>query len=435
MINRNIYFSTIQWFAFLLANSIALPIVIGNVFHLETTEILDLMQRIFFIVGLSSFIQATLGHRFPLADGPAGSWVSIFVIYAGMIQDQGMTIQDLLQILSGGIMIAGFILLLLGVTKWVQKLLFLFTPIVTGTFLFILAVQLGIVFFRGMMAKSSDTGQIDLVGFLLSLLVFIIIVFLITKGKGWIKSYSILIGIVFGWVLFLCLGKVHSSAFNNFEIMKLPKPFAWGFPQINGGIILTVVLFSFLLISNTVAAISAGGEVISTEKKLWKEKLNRATLVGGISHLLSAVFSTIAVVPIPATAGFVKITKQYNIKPFLLACVLLMLVSVFPGIVGFMASLPLPVASAALLATLIDMFRIALRSLNRQTINLRNRVIIGISIFCGIICIIFIPTNMFNSIPNSLQVIVRNGLLMATFLAMILETVWKEKKSKRNSLS
>ncbi len=137
---ENNYLSTIQWFVYLLANSIALPIVIGNMFHLSEQEVSSLMQRTFFIVGLSSFIQAKIGHRYPIADGPAGSWVSIFVIYASVGLQQGNSMMETLQILEAGLIISGIALLLLGITKWLRHLLFLFTPIVTGTFLFLLAI-------------------------------------------------------------------------------------------------------------------------------------------------------------------------------------------------------------------------------------------------------------------------------------------------------
>ncbi|WP_397223115.1 purine/pyrimidine permease [Peribacillus simplex] len=53
---------TIQWFIYLLSNPIALSIFTENVFCLSETEITDLMQRTFFIVGFSSFIQAKFGH-------------------------------------------------------------------------------------------------------------------------------------------------------------------------------------------------------------------------------------------------------------------------------------------------------------------------------------------------------------------------------------
>ncbi|QED49120.1 purine/pyrimidine permease [Cytobacillus dafuensis] len=426
MNSENKYISTFQWFVYLLANSVALPIVIGNVYQLSEQEISSLMQRTFFIVGLSSFIQAKFGHRYPIADGPAGSWVSIFVIYASVGLQQGNTMMETLQILEAGLLIAGLALFLLGITKWVQHLLFLFTPIVTGTFLFILAIQLSGVFFNGMVSSSNRAGHLDVLSFLLSLLVFLLIIFLNTKGKGWLKSYAILIGILFGWSIFAVLGKSQTTLTISSDLIRLPEAFAWGLPKFNGGIIVTAILFTFLLLSNTFAAITSAEEVVPHNKKSLQERLNSGTWAGGISHFLSAMFSTIAVVPLPATAGFVKLTKQYRILPFLTACGILITISIFPSIVGLLSSLPLPVASAALLATLIEMLGIALRSLTKQSLNERNLTIIGVAFLIGM-GIMFLPEETFSGLPNIIQNIFHNGLLIGTFVAITIDQLWKDK--------
>ena len=80
-------------------------------------------------------LQGWLGHRLPIADGPAGSWVGVFTVlaYATAGQDQ---LHSTLQILELGMIISGVILIGLGVTGFIGRILFLFTPLVTGTFYF-----------------------------------------------------------------------------------------------------------------------------------------------------------------------------------------------------------------------------------------------------------------------------------------------------------
>jgi xanthine/uracil permease len=426
MNTENKYFGTFQWFIYLLANSIALPIVIGNVFDLSATEISALMQRTFFIVGLSSFIQGKFGHRSPIVDGPAGSWVSIFVIFASIGTQQGFTMKETLQTLEAGLIVTGLFLILLGITKWVRHLLFLFSPIVTGTFLFILAIQLSGVFIKGMVSIDYNTGQMDGVSFLLAIFIFFFIIVLSLKSKGWLKNYAILLGILVGWSLFIIFGKGHRSFSISADWIKLPEIFPWGVPSLTGGVSVTAILFTFLLISNTFAAISAAEEAIPNNRGQFLDRLNRGTWIGGVSHLFSAIFSTIAVVPLPATAGFVRLTKQYRIIPFLFACGIMVVISLSPSIVGLLASLPLPVASAALLATLIEMLGIAIRSLTKQPLNDRNITIIGVSLLVGI-GIMFLPEDIFNGLPSIIQNIGKNGLLVGTFLAIIFEQLWKQK--------
>jgi xanthine/uracil permease len=427
MNTKNKYLSVFQWFIYLLANSIALPIVIGNVFQLSVAEISDLMQRTFFIVGLSSFIQGKFGHKYPIVDGPAGSWVSIFVIFASIGTQQGLTLEETLRTLEWGLIIAGLLLLLLGITKWVQHFLFLFSPIVTGTFLFILAIQLSAVFLKGMVLKDSDTGHMDVVSFILAIFTFFFIIVLSSKAKGWLKNYAILLGILAGWIVFLISGKGNQSvSILSTDIIKLPEIFPWGLPIISGSVSVTAILFTFLLMSNTFAAITAAEEAIPNNKGQFRDRLNLGTCIGGVSHLFSAVFSTIAVVPLPATSGFVRLTKQYRIIPFLFACGIMVMISLFPSVVGLLASLPLPVASAALLATLIEMFGIAFRSLTKQPLNDRNITIIGTALLFGI-GIMFLPDDIFNGLPYIIQHIGKNGLLIGTLLAILFEQLWKPK--------
>lgn len=63
-----------------------------------------------FVVGISSFLQGWIGHRLPIADGPAGSWVGVFTVlaYATAGQDQ---LHSTLQILELGMIISGVILI------------------------------------------------------------------------------------------------------------------------------------------------------------------------------------------------------------------------------------------------------------------------------------------------------------------------------------
>ena len=111
---------------FLLANAIALPIIIGGIFHLPIEDVSTLMRELL-VVGVSSFIQSWFGHRYPIADGPAGSWVSIFVILGQVAMHQGQSAKDVLQLLEGGLIISGILLFILGITGLVHRILRLFT--------------------------------------------------------------------------------------------------------------------------------------------------------------------------------------------------------------------------------------------------------------------------------------------------------------------
>ncbi|WP_411500966.1 purine/pyrimidine permease [Bacillus thuringiensis] len=420
--NQNHIMGTLQWFIFLLANSIALPIVVGGLFHLTTEEIFYLMQRTFFVVGISSFLQGWLGHRLPIADGPAGSWVGVFTVlaYATAGQDQ---LHSTLQILELGMIISGVILIGLGVTGFIGRILFLFTPLVTGTFLLLLCLQLSGVFLKGMLGITATASQIGGFTAIIAFSIFLFVIILSNFGKGFVKSYAVLIGLISGWILFLIAGKVTiPSQVNHF--VQLPQIFAWGLPKWNTGMAVSSFVMVCILVSNTVAAIIAINQATIQKATIEQKQLKDGTWVGGISHIISSIFSTVGVVPLPATAGFIRLTKQKNIRSFLLACMLLVVMSLFPSIIRYLASLPSAVASAVLMASFVQLIGIGLNNIKQVELNERNVTLLGVAVLFGS-GVMFLPSEALQSLPSVMQYIFGNGLFVGTVVSILLEQIWR----------
>ncbi|MGM2841091.1 purine/pyrimidine permease [Bacillus cereus group sp. Bce002] len=420
--NQNHIMGTLQWFIFLLANSIALPIVVGGLFHLTTEEIFYLMQRTFFVVGISSFLQGWLGHRLPIADGPAGSWVGVFTVlaYAAVGQDQ---LHSTLQILELGMIISGVILIGLGVTGFIGRILFLFTPLVTGTFLLLLCLQLSGVFLKGMLGITATASQIDGFTAIIAFSIFLFVIILSNFGKGFVKSYAVLIGLISGWILFLIAGKVTiPSQVNHF--VQLPQIFAWGLPKWNTGMAVSSFVMVCILVSNTVAAIIAINQATIQKATIEQKQLKDGTWVGGISHIISSIFSTVGVVPLPATAGFIRLTKQKYIRSFLLACMLLVVMSLFPSIIRYLSSLPSAVASAVLMASFVQLIGIGLNNIKQVELNERNVTILGVAVLFGS-GVMFLPSEALQSLPSVMQYIFGNGLFVGTVVSILLEQIWR----------
>ena len=420
--NQNHIMGTLQWFIFLLANSIALPIVVGGLFHLTTEEIFYLMQRTFFVVGISSFLQGWLGHRLPIADGPAGSWVGVFTVlaYATAGQDQ---LHSTLQILELGMIISGVILIGLGVTGFIGRILFLFTPLVTGTFLLLLCLQLSGVFLKGMLGITATISQIDGFTAMIAFSIFLFVIILSNFGQGFVKSYAVLIGLISGWVIFLIAGKVTiPSQVTHF--VQLPHIFAWGLPKWNTGMAVSSFVMVCILVSNTVAAIIAINQATIHKATIEQKQLKDGTWVGGISHIISSVFSTVGVVPLPATAGFIRLTKQKYIRSFLMACALLVVMSLFPSIIRYLASLPSAVASAVLMASFVQLIGIGFNNIKQVPMSERNVTILGVAVLFGI-GVMFLPSGVLQSLPSVMQYIFGNGLFVGTVVSILLEQIWR----------
>ncbi|SHM53586.1 purine/pyrimidine permease [Gracilibacillus kekensis] len=416
---------TIQWFIFLLASSVALPIVVGAIFEMSFSEVAGLMQRTFFIVGLASLLQSIIGHRMPIMEGPAGIWISIFSVMAATGLQNGTSLDGTLQLLETTMIITGVFLFLFGIFKISQYILPIFTPLVTGTFFFLLTVQLSGTFLQGMLGLQGDSAHIQVKEALIATFTFIVVLGLSIFAKGWLSSYSMFLGILFGWIIFIVV-EGQAPVIGNVALFALPQVFAFGEPVFDLSAIPIAFITAIILISNVVASVVAVDQTLGNTGGERKKEINRGTTVFGINHGLSGMFSSIANVPLSTSAGFIGLTGQKRKKPFVYASLLLMVIAFFPPIVTYISSIPSPVANAALMASFVQLVGLAIRNVTLVPLDNRRVTIIGIAYLIGM-GTMFLPAEVFSELPLLVQNVMSNGLLVGTALVIILEQIWKEK--------
>jgi xanthine/uracil permease len=414
---------SLQWFIFLLANGLGLPIVIGQLYHLSPIEVAELLQRTFLIIGFSTLLQVLFGHRLPLIDGPAGIWLGIFVVMGQIAANKGT-----LASLEGMLLIAAVVLIIFGVTGWLGKMLTVFTSLVTSTFLVLLSLQLSGVFLRGMLGIQSDATYFSGKQAGVAIFIFILVFVLSIWGQGWMKTYTVLIGIVLGWLGFLLLG-FSSPSIATDAFFSIPQVFVWGVPHFDVGIVVSGVLIGLVLMSNLVASVQAVNQVVPEKQRANQQRLNQSGWVSGISHAVSAFFSTIGMVSLSVSAGFVKITTQTRTNPLKVACIALILLSCFPPVTAFLAKLPGQVAYAAILPSFAQMFTIGIRTLMKEKLTDRRVTIFSLSVSLGV-GVMFLPLPIFQRFPSIAQYILGNGLLVGVAIVIFLDQIWRAKGDK-----
>ncbi|MBU6080092.1 MULTISPECIES: purine/pyrimidine permease [Allobacillus] len=416
-------FSIIQWFVFLLANAVAIPIVIGPLFDMSSIEVMQLMQRTFFIMGVACFLQGWIGHKMPIVDGPAGIWVSTFAVFAGTISTATGSAENSLRLLEMAMILTGIFLMLFGLFKISGKIISIFTPLVTGVFLTLLTVQLGGTFLQGM-TGVAEYAVIQIDATIVSFITFILVLVLSLFSHGWKKSYAVLIGIVVGWVVYELFIGTSSERPNGLQTISAPEWFAWGTPIWDWSLIPIALLTAVILLSNIVAALSAVTDVREEKARVSYGDMNRSSFTLGVNHGISGIFSGIAVITLASSAGFLKLTGEKRIRPFLIASAVLILASFFPSMIYYLAQIPAPIANAALLATFVELMGLGIKNLFSNRLDDRNTTIITVSLLIGS-GLMFFPADSFSGLSDMVRQVVSNGLLVGTAIAVILELIWK----------
>ncbi|MED4600822.1 purine/pyrimidine permease [Paenibacillus validus] len=425
--------ASIQWFMFLLAGSIAFPIIIGHAYQLPADEISGFMQRTFLVVGVSTLLGGWLGHRLPIVDGPAGIWVGVFVLMGQMAFLNQQDPMENLRLLEGSMLLAGTILAVLGAAGWMEKMLKLFTPLVNGVYLIILTFQLSGAMLKGMIGFSGTSTPIEPGNVAVSFSVFLLVLALSIWGKSWMKSYAVLTGMIAGWVVFVLVNGGESMP-RATALVSLPDLFAWGLPRLDAGTFISSVMVSLVLVSSVIVSVSSMRQVLSEREQMTGQpvgregRLEKGGLISGVSTILASVFSTIATVPFSVSSGFVRTTGQTRMLPFFIACLAFAAASFFPFVYAFLSTLPEPVANAAMLALFSQMVGIGISSVLKETLDQRRLTILGLSLTLGT-GVMFLPQAVFSGLPTVLQYIMSNGVLVGILTALLLEQTWLPKQA------
>lgn len=419
--------SALQWMIVTVSSSVAVPLAIGDIYGLSSEEVGILMQQTMFYVGLASFLQAWIGHRYPMIEGPAGLWWGIFIILAQIGTSAGIAPREIGQSFQLGLILAGVLFFLFGLLGWIGKIQRWFTPLVSGTYMVLLAVSLCSSFVSGMLgigyqhAKQVDPG-IALVSILI---VALVLMFLRTKRFA---SYAVLLGMTAGWGVYAMLGwtePIRPAA----QMIVMPTLFFWGAPKWDLGVVLTSLLTGFVLLTNLVTSMNVMGK--ATAAPPTAGLYNRGGIFTGVSHVLSGLSGVVGMIPLSIAAAVVETTKMAARLPFLLAMAGMMLIGLLPPISQFLAGLPTPVAYAGMFITYTQLLGFGLKDISSVELDSRAVLVAGSSILAGI-GVMFVPTTAWQNLPSFASFLFGNGLLLGVLVSMILEhLVFRQKREAK----
>ncbi|MFD3446772.1 purine/pyrimidine permease [Microbacteriaceae bacterium 4G12] len=422
--------STLQWVFFILAGSLVVPISVASAYGLDGTAAIEFVQRTLFVLGLAGILQALLGHRLPIQEGPAGLWWGIFSLYAGLGTVLFGSQTETLRVLQYAFLLSGIISILLSIFGLVDRLAKYFTPTVIGTYLFLLVAQLSGSFLKGMFGLEAGQTHVNGNIFLLSIAVVLISMF--CMKLPYLGRYSVLLSIVGGWILFAVFGFAKPITPTT-HIISLPSIFVFGTPRIEWNMALTVLFVTLLLLTNMLASIRVVQQVLAGQNEPYEEqRFKQAGMIAGINQLLGGLFSSVGPVAISGSAGFIAASKINKRLPFILGSLVIVAISLFPAVTSFFAAIPPAVGYAALCPVFAGMIGLAFKEF--ESVQNKEQLIrvTGLSLFTGI-GVMFIPAGAFSTLPPFLASFFSNGLVLGSVLAIGLEIGFSYKKNKQEA--
>ncbi|OAT85902.1 xanthine permease [Desulfotomaculum copahuensis] len=411
----------LQWLVFTLANLAVVPLVLGRALQLDAAGIASLAQRTLFFTGLASLLQILFGHRLPIMESPSGMWWGVFITLAALAPGLGQSMALLRTDLEMGLILAGVVLVLIGSSRLIGSALKLFTPPVTGSVLILLSLQLSGTLVKGMLGAGPGSPDVDLRAMFLSAVVVAVVFWASLKGRPFVRSVAVLVGIAAGWLLALPLQMAPPAPWAGMGLIQWPSLFAWGRPTFDAGIVVTCVLTGLLVLSNLVASVLAMERTIGREAS--RRVYDRGVAFNGLADILAGAGATVGVVPVSAGAAMVGMTRVASRLPFMVFTVLMMILGLLPPVGAFLSSIPVPVGYSVLLVSFCQMVGFGLRDYLRLKLDNRDFYVVGFTLLFGTGAM-FMPPAALAGLPALFRYILGNGFIAGMLICILLEHVF-----------
>ncbi len=280
------------------SGDVLVPLLIGAALHFSQEQLTYLVSIDIFMCGIATFLQL---KRTPLTG------IGLPVVLGCAVQ----AVNPLIQIgktyglgtMYGSIIGAGiFIFLIAGLFSKIKNL---FPPVVTGSLITIIGFTLIPVAFQnlgGGDTSAKDFGNLQAlgIGFLTIAIILLISVF----ARGFMKSVSILIGILVGTLIAGAMGMVSLKPVAEASWFHLPTLFYFGTPHFEWSSILTMILVSLTTMVESTGVFFALGDI--TGRKIEGDDLKRGYRAEGIAVILGGLFSTFPI------QRFLKMSASFN---------------------------------------------------------------------------------------------------------------------------
>ncbi len=415
---KSIPFGLQHVLAMFVAN-IAPIMIVTAASGLSTQETASLIQTAMIMAGIGTLIQLftvwKLGARLPIVMGISFTFVSVFC-YVGPKWGYGAII--------GAVLIGGVLEGLLGLfAKYWRKII---SPIVSACVVTAIGFSLLSVgansFAGGVGAADFGSAQNWILGSvtLISCILFNIF------AKGHLKQLSVLFGLVVGYIVALCMGKVDLSSLEGISLISLPQimPFK---PEFNLSAIVSVFMIFLVSATETIGDTSAMTNTVLGREATEKE-ISGSLACDGLISSLSACFGCMPITSFSQNVGLLAMTKVVNRYTIATGAGILLLAGIFPAFGAVLATLPEAVLGGCTIMMFGNIVISGLQMIGSCGFSQRNITIAALSLSIGL-GFTQVP-EMFNIFPNIIRTIFAENCVAVVFLAAIILNLIMPKEQK-----
>ncbi|HFF3187198.1 MULTISPECIES: xanthine permease PbuX [Bacillus] len=396
------------------AGAIIVPLIVGGGLGLNQKELTYLVSIDLLMCGVATILQA-LSNRFfgiglPVVLGCTFTAVGPMIAIG---KQYGVSS------IYGAIIAAGLFVVIFA--KLFGKLVKLFPPVVTGSVVTVIGVTLVPAAINDMAGGvgSKDFGSLENLALAFGVLLFIIIMY--RFFDGFIRSISILLGLLFGTIVAAFMGKVSLQAVGEADWFHGIQPFYFGTPTFELTPIITMILVACVGIVEATGVYFALSDICN--KKIGEKELTKGYRAEGLAMVLGGIFNAFPYTTYSQNVGLIQLTGVRN-RVIIYTCGgMLIALGFIPKIAAITTIIPKSVLGGAMLAMFGMVMAYGIKMLSSVDFGRQeNLLIVACSVGIGL-GVTVVPT-LFSQLPESIRILTDNGIVLGSASAVLLNIVF-----------
>ena len=397
------------------SGSILVPIMIAGALGYNAQQLTYLISTDIFMCGVATFLQLQLNKHFgiglPVVLGVAFQSVAPLSMIGASHGSGAM---------FGALIVSGIYVVL--VSGFFSKIANLFPSIVTGSVITTIGLTLIPVAIGNM---GNNAAEPTVQSLFLAVITILIILMVNIYTTGFIKSISILIGLIVGTAIAASMGLVDFTPVDQAPILHVPTPFFFGAPKFE---ITSIVMMCIIA---TVSMVESTGVYLAlsaiTKDPIDSTRLRNGYRAEGLAVLLGGIFKTFPYTGFSQNVGLVKLSGIKTRLPIYYASGFLVLLGLLPKFGALAQIIPSPVLGGAMLVMFGFVSIQGMQILARVDFehNEHNFLIAAVSIAAGVG---LNNSTLFNGLPSAFKMFFANGIVVASVLAIILNAILNRNK-------
>lgn len=322
------------------AGAVIVPLIVGGALKLNGTQMAYLIAADLFTCGLATLLQIMgtkyFGSRLPVILGCTFTAVGPIIAIASTHN---------LATAYGAIIISGLFVVL--AAPLYGKLLKFFPTIVTGSVVTIIGLSLIPVAMNNVAGGegSADFGQPR--NLLLALITLLVILAVNRFATGFLRSISVLVGLVVGTAIAYGMGIVNFSTVGDASWVSIAQPFYFGWPEFSLTAIFTMIIVNIVSMVESTGVYFAVGKVI--DQKVEQKQIVNGLRSEGVAIMLGGIFNAFPYTAFSQNVGLISLSRIKTRNVIFAAGGIMIVLGLLPKLAALTTIVPNAVLGGAMI--------------------------------------------------------------------------------------